>query len=133
MVRAVEFAHRSSRKKESRANPRRQCLITWLDAHLDRSLHGQDFAISVAAVRQAPVGGIGSVKLLVEIVGQVKAPAPRSQRISIECGQTRLMKAYSPACSSPLAIFAPGASVDNCRFGFIELFVVTEDISGYKI
>ena len=59
--------------------------------HADRLLHGQDFSTHVAAVRQATVGGIWLVGIVVELFGQVKEPAPRSQRMSTECDSARMM------------------------------------------
>ena len=82
MVRAVEYAHRSSRKIK-RVLFREESDLTWLVPYIERFLHGQVFATRVAVVIQAPVGGIWLVEIRAEIFGQVEVPTPRSQRSSI--------------------------------------------------
>ena len=106
MVRAVEYVHRSSRKRKRVLFREGSGLITGLVSHVDQFLHGQDIATHAAAVTQAPVGGIGSVKMLVEIVGQVEEPAPEPRRVAATCGVTWLTEAYLLARTSPMLLAA---------------------------
>ena len=96
---------------------REDCVLkTWLVPHADRFLHGQDFSTHVAAVRQAPFGGIWLVEMLVEIVRQVEDPAPRSRGILAECGVSRPTGAYLLAFSSSLLRAVSCGIGDSPRF-----------------
>ena len=86
--------------------------------HADRFLYGQDFVIHVSAVRQAHIVGIWFVEVLVEIVGQVEKPAPRSQRISTECGSARLTLGVFTSLLVVIIACRFRRIRGNCRFVF---------------
>ena len=131
MVRAVEYAHRSSHKIKRLLFREESFFLTWLVPYIDRFLHGQVFATHVAAVRQAPVGGIWSVEMVVEIVGQVEEPAPGPRRILAACGIPWLMEAYLLAPSSSMLLVASCGTGNNHRFFTGARFAVLEGISDY--
>jgi hypothetical protein len=96
-------------------------------------LHGQDFAIYVSAVRKAPVGGIGSVEILIEIVGQVEEPAPGPRRILAACGVTWLTEANLLARTSSMSLAASCGTGNNPRFFTEALFAASVGMISYKI